>query len=300
MQYCCTYKELTGSYEHSFKFKLYLRKLAIDALSFQNHTARNQEILSTPRVQFLYIHHIFKDEAENFEKIVQYLAEHYTFISHSEAVRRIVENDIDRAYIAWSSDDGIRNNTIAAEILNRYGASCCFYVNPYSIALKDFEAVKRFCKTRLNMPPVEFLSWDDIDILLKQGHEIGNHTHDHSIVSELTLEEFAENFRTAHDILTQQCGIIRHFAYTYGNIEHFNKAAYDFVFQQGYDSCTSAVRGCHINGLETIANSQLFLRRDQIIGNWPLPHIEYFLIQSVKKADFSNNFLPKSYLAQEK
>lgn len=272
--------------------------MALDAFSLANDLEKNKKLLEMPRVQFLYFHHVFKDEVVQFEKLVAYLASRYTFITHSEAVRRITENDIDRPYIAWSSDDGIWNNMLAAEVLNRYGARCCFYVNPYSISLERFKDIQQFCSTKLNMPPVQFLSWEDIATLQKQGHEIGNHTFDHSMVSQLPTAAFASNFRRAHEVLTGKCGAIEHFAYTYGNYEHFNKAAYDVVFEQGYRSCTSAVRGCHINGNKKIAPEQLFLRRDQIIAHWKLEHVIYFMIQSALKADFSNNFLPDTYLSQ--
>lgn len=293
MHYCESFSQFQEYQGGNLRRKV--RSLVLDGLSLSNSLEHNKEMLRTPRVQLLYIHHIFKDEAANFEKIVKFLAERYAFISHSEAVTRILTNTIDKPYIAWSSDDGIWNNTIAAEILNRYGASCCFYINPKSIQLSTFEDIEQFCYKKLEMPPVKFLSWDDVNQLQKQGHEIGNHTYDHSMVSELSLSTFGENFLKAHDMIRKNCGPTTHFAYTYGKFEHFNKAAYDFVFEQGYDSCTSAVRGCHVNGVKTLAKDELFLRRDQIMGNWPLAHIEYFLIQSAKKASFSTNFLPQPY-----
>lgn len=293
MSYCNTYSDVSRFHGNTLRLKI--RNLALDVLSLQNGFAKNKELLGKPRVQFLYFHHVFKDEAANFERLVKYLAEHYTFISHSEAVRRISSDTIDKPYITWSSDDGLWNNTIAGEILNRHGASCCFYINPFSVDLTDKQELQKFCSQKLNMPMVKFLSWSDVETLQKQGHEIGNHTYDHVLVSELSLAEFGENFEKAHNIITEHCGPTTHFAYTYGKFCDFTKEAFDHVFEQGYDSCTSAVRGCHINGVKPILKNQLFLRRDQIIGNWPLAHIEYFLIQSAKKANFASNFLPETY-----
>jgi peptidoglycan/xylan/chitin deacetylase (PgdA/CDA1 family) len=293
MQYCTSFAQFQQFQGNNLRRRT--RSLALDTLAMTNTLDKNQKLLQIPRVQFLYFHHIFQDEVANFEKLVAFLAKGHTFISHSEAVRRIADNTIDRPYIAWSSDDGIWNNMLAAEVLHRYGASCCFYVNPYSIGLKDTALIERFCKEKLEMPPVTFLSWDDVTTLQHQGHEIGNHTYDHSMVSQLSLDDFASNFKQAHDLLSEHCGKITHFAYTYGKFEHFNKAAYDFVFEEGYESCTSAVRGCHINGTRAIPRNALFLRRDQIIGNWKLEHIIYFIMQSAAKANFSTNFLPDTY-----
>ena len=56
------------------------------------------------RVQFLYIHHIFKDEENSFDEL---FLNYHTFISHSEAVNRVINGHIDKPYISISSDDGL-------------------------------------------------------------------------------------------------------------------------------------------------------------------------------------------------
>jgi peptidoglycan/xylan/chitin deacetylase (PgdA/CDA1 family) len=276
------------------KFRAGVRSSALDLLSLKHKIFGDEEDLKTPRVQFLYFHHIFKDELKNFERLLEFLAKDHVFISHSEAVHRLINDEIDKPYIAWSSDDGIQNNMLAAQALNKYDASCCFYINPASIGLTDITQIKKFCKEKLEMPPVAFLDWHEVEILLKQGHEIGNHTYKHDMVSKLTQTQFEEDFLKADAVLTEKCGPIKHFAYTYGKFEHFTKPAFDFVMNNGYDSCISASRGCHINGHGKLDKNTVFLRRDQIIANWKLSHIEHFIIKGVHDLEYSNNFLPKS------
>ena len=278
------------------KARSYMRSLALNVLSLKQELFDAKVILERPRIQFLYFHHIFKDEAENFDKLVSYLSKHYTFISHSEAVNRLVCDTIDKPYIAWSSDDGIENNILAAKILNKYGASCCFYINPASVGLTNFSEIKEFCKTKLEMPPVAFLNWKQVELLQKQGHEIGNHTFKHDKVSDLTQNQFESDFMKAHEELVRRCGHIKHFAYTYGKYEDFTKEAFDYVYNKGYASCTTAVRGCHINGNGPLQKNTILLRRDQIIADWKIDHIKYFLMENAKNADFATNFIPKSYL----
>jgi peptidoglycan/xylan/chitin deacetylase (PgdA/CDA1 family) len=278
------------------KVRSYVRSLSLDVLRLKQELFYSNKIITKPRIQFLYFHHIFKDEAENFEKLVAYLSKHYTFISHSEAVDRLASDSIDKPYIAWSSDDGIENNMLAAEILNKYGASCCFYINPASIGLTDFSEIKKFCKSKLEMPPVAFLNWNQVENLQKQGNEIGNHTYKHDKVSDLTQNQFEDDFMKADEELVRRCGRIKHFAYTYGKYEDFTKEAFNFVYNMGYESCTTAVRGCHINGNGPLQRNQIFLRRDQIIADWKIAHIKYFLMENAKNTDFATNFLPKLYL----
>lgn len=271
------------------------RSIILDVFSITDVLCNNLEIVQQPRIQFLYFHHLFKDEVSNFEKIVAYLAQGHTFISHSEAVHRLLTDTIDKPYIAWSSDDGIENNLLAAQVLDHYGAKCCFYINPYSIGLTDTKQIAHFCKEKLAMPPVAFLNWEQVYQLQKQGHEIGNHTLKHDRVSELSEDAFKADFIQADALLKKNCGPISHFAYTYGRFDDFNKSAFDFVFEKGYDSCASAVRGCHINGKGPLRKDSVLLRRDQLIADWKLSHIKHFLVNSIRKAAYRNNFLPGNY-----
>ena len=281
-------------YNQNGKFRAAVRSSVLDLLSLKHKILGDEEILKTPRIQFLYFHHIFQDELKNFENLLEYLSKDHFFISHSEAVDRLLTDRVDKPYIAWSSDDGIQNNMLAAKALNKYDASCCFYLNPASIGLTDVEKIKHFCREKLEMPPVAFLSWNEVEILQRQGHEIGNHTSKHDMVSQLTQEQFKEDFLKADAILTKKCGPIKHFAYTYGRFENFTKPAFEFVMNNGYQSCISASRGCHINGKGMLNKNKVFLRRDQIIADWKLSHIKHFLIKGVQELDYNTNFLPKS------
>lgn len=297
MQYTTTFKDLKAYWETSNKLAIrnMVRNAALDVLSFKDRFSDSQKVYSKPRIQFLYIHHIFDDEVKNFDRLLKILAKEHTFISHSEAVKRLLEGNVDKPYIAWSSDDGIKNNLTAAKILNEYGASACFFINPNSIDIKDVEKSKVFCETRLEMPPVEFLDWNDVDSLLKQGHEIGAHTMDHEDVATLNPEEFEQNLLQCKDILKEKCGEVRHFAYTYGKYSNFYKRAHELVFETGYDSCSTAVRGCHISDGSPMKKSDLLIRRDQIIGAWKLEHMLYFIKKSGMTATLDNNIIPPEW-----
>ena len=134
------------------------RNMALNGLSLKTKLPGASKLLSKPRVQFLYIHHVFKDELDNFDKLLERLSKHHTFISYSEAVERVRTGNIDKAYISISSDDGFKNNLDAANVMAKYGASACFFVNPDTIGLKDPEKIAEFCKRQLNFPPTGRLS----------------------------------------------------------------------------------------------------------------------------------------------
>ncbi len=269
-----------------------LRKYALNGLSAINKLSNSEAPLKKPRVQFIYFHHIFKDEEIKFEYLLKYLSQHHEFISYSEAVRKILEGKIDKPYLCFSSDDGFKNNLKAVEILNKYNAKACFFVNPFIIENQSFEIIKEYCKNRLDFPPVEFMNWKDIEKIQKMGHEIGSHTVNHINVAKTQRAIFAEDCQQTFAILNSKCGEAKHFAFPYGRFIHFSEIGRQVVFESGFHSCASAERGCHINHHEVLSSDELCIRRDHIILDWKMDHIYHFLLNSSKKACVKNNLFP--------
>lgn len=290
MQYFNNYNEIKKLKPTGFKG--HLRKLALDALSVSDKITGADKYLKKPRIQFIYIHHVFRDEEMLLEQLLKKLSSHFTFISYSEAVEKILQGNIDKPYACISSDDGFKNNLKAAEILNRYGVKGCFFINPYIIGERSFDKIKEFCSKRLRFPPVEFMNWDDVEKLQREGHEIGSHTMEHINVAATDTDIFRDDTNLTYNILEKQCGTIKHFAFPYGRYFHFNEAARKIVFDAGFISCASAERGCHVNHDAPLAKDKLLIRRDHVILSWPTDHIFYFLAKNAKNASAQNNLFP--------
>ena len=285
------YKELKKS--GSFKIRNVVRNIALTSLSAKTHLFDYKVEYQKPKVQFLYFHHVFNDEIKSFDNLLKWLNKFYSFISYSEAVDRILTNRIDRAYIAFSFDDGFKNNLDAAKILKKYNATACFFLNPDTIGLNDIKRNKEYCAKTLHFPPVEFLNWNDVSELLKKGHEIGSHIIGHINVANTDINEVENNLLKSYNILSKECGKVKHFSFPYGRFPNFNKSAFDLVFKTGYHSCASAERGCHINDRE-IKKNELMIRRDHIVVNWPMSHIKYFLLKGSVTCKQNNNYNPYS------
>jgi peptidoglycan/xylan/chitin deacetylase (PgdA/CDA1 family) len=289
--------ELTTTYEEVKKnkpkhFRGLVRDLVLNGLSIKTKFPNAKKIFEKPRIQFLYIHHVFDDEIENFDRLLNILSRHHSFIGYSEAVNRILTGNIDKPYICISSDDGFKNNLATVKIMEKYGAKGCFFVNPDSIGLKDFSAIKSFCASRLNFPPTEFMDWDDLGSLIKSGHEIGSHTMGHINIAETDMSRVEDNIHQSYEILNERIGQTSHFAYPYGRFFHFNKQAFDLVFKAGFTSCASAERGCHISAKKKLNSNELLIRRDHVICDWNINHVLYFILNNSEKASLQTNFYP--------
>ena len=270
-------------------FRGFARHTVLSSLSLLNPFQK--AVLSKPRIQFIYIHHLFKDEEKNFRNLIEKLQQYHDFISYGEAVKKLLQDEIDKPYIAISLDDGFKNNKRMAEILDEFSIKACFFINPGIIEVNNYDSVKEYCASRLHFPAVEFLSWKDVEDLKKNGHEIGSHTMHHSNVAQMQVNELAEDMHECREILISKCGEAKHFAFPFGRFFHFSEAGKKACFEAGYESCASAERGCHVP-VAGLKKEDLCIRRDHIILDWDYRHIEYFLINNAKHVSPSNNLFP--------
>ena len=206
MNYTTKYRDVKA-FVKSSPIRDTLRSLALSSLSQKNRITNGfTKSFQKNRIQFIYLHHLFDDEIVNFKKLVAFLAEEHTFISYSEAVQLINAGDINKPYIVFSSDDGFKNNLQVAEILKDYGASCCFFVITNMIGENNFDKVSTFNRDVLNFPPVEYLNWNDLELLIKQGHEIGGHTTNHANLGSLHESHFEEEIGNSYGLLNSRLG----------------------------------------------------------------------------------------------
>ncbi|MHA4808327.1 polysaccharide deacetylase family protein [Flavitalea flava] len=294
MNFVDTYQELKVYKPPTARSRL--RDLALSTIAGGFGLLHDQkELFRKPRIQFLYIHHVFRDEEKSLAVLLEYLSRDHHFISYSEAVNRILKSDIDKPYICISSDDGLKNNLAAASILNDFNAKACFFICPSIIDERDPEKAGEFARVRLHFPPVEFLTWKEVEFMQKQGHEIGAHTLSHINIAATPQAALEEEIAGCHAAIKAKCGSADHFAYPYGRFSDFTEYGRKLVFQSGFGSCASAQRGCHItdrNKNKSEEPENLLIRRDHIILSWPLQHILYFLASSSKKASEKNNHFP--------
>jgi len=290
MKYITTYKQIKKS--NPKKLRELIRSITLDGLSLITKLPYSKKFFEKPRVQFLYIHYVFDDEIENFDKLLYTLSQNHTFIGYSDAVNKILSDEIDKPYICISSDDGFKNNLKAAEIMEKYGFKGCFFINPDTIGMKEFNEIKTFCNEKLKGPPIEFMDWKDIDILLKKGHEIGSHSMGHINISKTNICEVEENIKQSYEIIKERCGKALHFSYPYGRYFHFNQEAFKLVYESGFISCASAERGCHVSPNMKLKPNELFIRRDNLVCDWNINHVLYFLMNNSVKSSSIKNFSP--------
>ncbi len=260
-------------------------------------TGSIESALKRPRVQFIYLHHVFEDEVDSFRALIRTLTSKMKPIDYSEGVERVLSNRIDRPFITFSFDDGFKNCTAAARILEEFGARGCFFVCPKVIGERDLPNLEQFARERLHLPPIEFMNWTDLEGILKRGHEIGNHTTSHyNLARDLKSPDSAdsqmqEEIADAAELLRSRLGCsVRHFAWPYGHFGAITRKALDVVRAAGHRSIASGQRGAHVVGADS--PEQLCIRRDHVIAAWPQSHVLYLLAKSARRATAADNEWP--------
>jgi peptidoglycan/xylan/chitin deacetylase (PgdA/CDA1 family) len=280
-KYIENYAEIKPNFQQSARS--ILRSFLLDLRYWKLNRELTEETRKKPRIQFLYLHHTFKDELTGLCQLIENLMEHNFVISYSEAIEKIVSKNIDKPYIVFSTDDGFKNNFDAAEIFRQYGISACFFINPGIIGMREYEDLKRYCKNVLELPPIEFLNWDEINKMQQQGHEIGGHTWLHQRVAGRSQPALLEDMQLTFEAIEKNCGKPKHFAFPYGRFADFTETGRHAMITAGFSTLASAERGCHTPNDVIEDLTKLCVRRDHILLNWKYSHIDYFLMNNLLK-----------------
>ena len=271
-----------------------VRNVALSTLSFYYRAAdRMSAGLRSNRVQFVGLHHVDKNEEAGFRALLRTLKINHRFISYSEAVDRVLEGRIDAPYVAFSFDDGLQSCMRAALVLEEFDVRGCFFVCPSILDETNQRKKEEFCLNQLGIAPTDLLSWKDVEILLRNGHEVGSHTMSHRMLARLTQADMQAEIEESYELLREKLGAVDHFAWPYGRFSCFNAIAARAVFKAGFRSCASLVRGCHVAA--ATESSHLCLRRDHLVANWPINHILYFIARNGLEASVKNNLWPTAW-----
>ena len=260
-----------------------LRHVALDAFSVTGRvTRRAKRDVTRPRVHFLYLHAVPVAEIPKFRDLVARVAEDHELVPYSKAVVMLAAGQQPRPTVTFSFDDGFVSNIEAASVLEDFGTTGCFFVPTGFVGCRTVSEARQFYGMSEGVDEIA-MTWSDLETLVGHGHEIGNHTVQHRVISQLSELELHDEIAHAREILKSRLGQGDHFAWPWGRFGHFTPHAASVVFDTGHASCASAERGAHLASSSS-EQGRRCIRRDHLMTSWPMRHNLHFVSSGARNA----------------
>lgn len=255
------------------------RYVALDALALRDRMdPRARQDCTGPHVHLLYLHTVPPHELDGLRNLLSSVSRDHRLVSYSEAVEQVLSGPSE-SLVALSFDDGFASNMLAAGVVEEFDTSACFFVPTGFVGCTDVAAARAYFGTSAGVDEPA-LTWADLEELLGRGHEIGNHTVSHRVLSRLSPHEAQAEIDVAGEVLASRLGQGHHFAWPLGRFEHFTGPGARAVFDSGHLSCASAERGAHAGPPDSPAPC---LRRDHVMTSWPLRHSLHFVQDAYRR-----------------
>ncbi len=185
-----------------------------------------------------------------------------------------------RPRVALTFDDGYMDNaTYVRQILREYGVRATFLVSTGLID-RDAAAMDHMSALRgVSLQSADVMSWENVDELLSDGHELGSHGHSHRNLARLAPGEQAAEITTSRNLLERHLGISPTvFAYPFGKPGvHFTETTKSIVASSGFQIGLAV----HFRGLTersdllavprfTVFRDPITEVRDKVRGGWDI------------------------------
>jgi peptidoglycan/xylan/chitin deacetylase (PgdA/CDA1 family) len=228
----------------------------------------NIGILEPNQLRILIFHDIPPNQEKIFHNQLVWLQKKWTIVTPEIFEKMISGTEaIKGNNLLITFDDGLISNRIVAEkFLNPMGIKFIFFVVSDFVNIEDKEEAHQFISKHI-MPDANVedipnnwnnMKWSDLKALLEQGHSIGGHTKRHARLSACNNEhELKIELIESADCITKKLGCeVKHFAFTFGDIDSFSKEALS-IARRKYSYIYAGARGNNARSL-----SRHTIRRD--------------------------------------
>jgi peptidoglycan/xylan/chitin deacetylase (PgdA/CDA1 family) len=178
--------------------------------------------------------------SQAFRRFCEFFARYFDVVPVSELVDRLKSGGDLSGLLAITFDDGYQDNFLtAAPELKRHKLPACFFVTTNYI---ESHAVPWWDAEEGITP--EWMTWDEVRLMHRQGFEFGPHTQNHVDLGRVVGDEARREIAGAKARLDDELGIdATLFSYPYGRADQMCETNRDIVRDAGLGCCMSACRG---------------------------------------------------------
>lgn len=177
---------------------------------------------------------------KKFADFCDFFKKYYKVISYGNLLAKLSHGEDLRGYLVITFDDGYRDNHgVAAIELRRRGLQACFFIATGFIGTDHIPwwDEKKGIKS-------EWMNWNDIRDLRKQGFELGCHTVNHIDLGKVHGAEAQWQIEESKKRLEAELReSIPYFSYPYGGVDQCTEENRQRVRDLGFSTCLSAYGG---------------------------------------------------------
>jgi glycosyltransferase involved in cell wall biosynthesis/peptidoglycan/xylan/chitin deacetylase (PgdA/CDA1 family) len=227
--------------------------------------------------RILVYHLVLKEDRKSFEEQIKFLKDHFVVCSISKTIQASRSEDNGKACCASITfDDGFQVlMRDCLDILGKYNIKASFFVSTGFLELSDRPDMAAYFSLRAHHynQPLEPMRPEDVQTLVKLGHEVGSHGISHISISALSMTKALSELNLSRQRIAEWTGISpTGFAYPYGHTVNVLGDPIQWIRLAGYSYGFTLQRG-KINK----STDPFLIPRDHIEGNWPLHYLKYFL-----------------------
>ena len=240
---------------------------------------------STDELLVLCMHSTPHERRGQFNELIDFLFKHFCALNPNQLSDYFSGKLNQGPYVLFTFDDGLKNNLMAAELLESRNARAVFFVVPDFIDAENQEIYYRTNIRRVVDPKVDHepedltpMSLVDLSELLSRGHFIESHTMTHLLRGNSSKEEIEQEIVGSKRWLSQKlakvptmfCSPIQTNFSVNGSAKRTIETEYDFHFTT-------------FPGMHSREQNPHCVYRRNIEVHWSLGQIKYAL----GKADLS-------------
>jgi peptidoglycan/xylan/chitin deacetylase (PgdA/CDA1 family) len=228
--------------------------------------------------RILVYHLVLKEDRNSFEEQMKFLTDHFLVGSLSQIIEAMGEGEGASPFrVAITFDDGFRVLLgDCLEILEKHKLRASFFIPTGFVELADRpEMAARFSlKAHYYNFALEPMRPEDLQTLVKLGHEIGSHGVSHIGIGSMSRQQATRELVWSGQRLRQWTGISpAGFAYPYGHTFHVSGDPAEWIRRAGYSFGVTMNRGVISSG-----SNPLRLPREHAEGNWSVRELSFFLL----------------------
>ncbi|WP_061255859.1 polysaccharide deacetylase family protein [Leptospira interrogans] len=235
-----------------------------------NIFGRTLKIKDGSELRVLLYHDIPQEHHSRFRTQLEKISKDWRFVSTEifEEMIRGKKEIVGRNLLLTFDDGYLSNKIVAEEILEPLGIKALFFIISDFVDIQDAQ-IKKFISDNI-YPSLSIkqvpdfwmpMRWKDLEVLLQKGHSIGGHTKTHAKLSQIdSIDRLQDEILISKKKLEDKLEInIKHFAYTFGDLDSFSKDALT-VARKHYEFIHTGLRGNN----KISPNSNWAIRRESI------------------------------------